>query len=96
MISVDGGNEPRWRRDGREVFYHSPDNRLMAATVDGTGAGFDVGVVKPLFELSASGPRKFYDVSHDGQRFLANLPIDTQPGPTEITVVVNWATAIKN
>jgi hypothetical protein len=67
----------------------------MSAVVDGSGTAFDVGDVRPLFEMGGFGGRKFYDVAHDGQRFLVSLPIDTQSGPTEITVVVNWPSAMK-
>jgi hypothetical protein len=66
----------------------------MAAAVDGTGTGFGVGAVQPLFEVSPGNSRKFYDVSPDG-RLLVNLATDTQTGATPITVVVNWAAAMQ-
>jgi Tol biopolymer transport system component len=94
MISGGGGSLPRWRHDGREILYYSPENRLMAAAVDGTGTGFGVGAVQPLFEVSPGNSRKFYDVSPDG-RLLVNLATDTQTGATPITVVVNWAAAMQ-
>ena len=73
QISTGGGTYPRWRRDGTEIFYLAPDNKLMAATVNGKGSSFEVGTVKPLFETRiVTGIRYPYDVSADGQRFLIN------------------------
>ncbi|MGH9253087.1 MAG: protein kinase domain-containing protein [Vicinamibacterales bacterium] len=56
QVSTAGGIWPRWRRDGAELFYLAPDNRLMAAEVNGRGSGFDVGAVQPLF-ATRRGPR---------------------------------------
>jgi eukaryotic-like serine/threonine-protein kinase len=89
QISTTGGNWPRWRRDGRELFYLAPDNRLMAAEVNGAGSGFEVGAVRPLFQTQARINRRFmYDVSADGQRFLINTLVEQVVQP--ITLVVNW------
>jgi eukaryotic-like serine/threonine-protein kinase len=95
QISTAGGNSPRWRRDGAEIFYLDPDNKLMAAAVNGKGASFVVGAVKPLFQTRpAPGLRYQYDVSADGQRFLINTAPE-QSASTPITVVVNWAAGLK-
>ncbi len=95
QISTAGGDRPRWRRDGSEVFYLSPDNKMMSATVGGKGASFEVGAVKPLFETRVvTGGRNQYTVSADGQRFL----IDTSPeqaASAPITVVLNWTAGLK-
>ncbi|MBI3048045.1 MAG: PD40 domain-containing protein [Acidobacteria bacterium] len=89
QVSTAGGNWPRWRRDGREVFYLAPDNRLMAAAVDGQGPAFDVGAVRPLFGTRARPNRRYmFDVSADGQRFLINTLVEQAVQP--ITLVVNW------
>ena len=74
QISTAGGTGPRWSHDGAEIFYLAPDNKLMAATVNGWGASFEAGAVKPLFEIRAGGGRVSYsyDVSADGQHFLIN------------------------
>jgi serine/threonine protein kinase/Tol biopolymer transport system component len=95
QISTGGGIYPRWRRDGTEILYFAPDNRLMAATVNGKGGSFEVGVVKPLFGTRAPiGFRYPYDVSGDGQRFLiSTLPEQATSAP--ITVVVNWTAGLK-
>ena len=72
QVSSAGGNLPRWRRDGKEIFYAASDNRLMAVTVDDDGPALEVGPARPLFEARPVGPRSFFDVSADGQRFLVN------------------------
>ncbi|MBI3048532.1 MAG: serine/threonine-protein kinase [Acidobacteria bacterium] len=94
QISTAGGNWPRWRHDGMEIYYLGLDNRLMAATVNGQGAAFMVGAVRPLFETRAGAPRLSYDISPDSQRFLVNmLPEAAAPAP--ITLVVNWPALLR-
>ena len=71
------------------------DNKLMAASVNGKGSGFEVGGVKPLFAtriVFAGGYQ--YDVSADGQRFLINT-IPEQATSAPITVVLNWTAGLK-
>jgi eukaryotic-like serine/threonine-protein kinase len=95
QISTAGGYSPRWRHDGSEIFYLTPDNRLMAASVNSKGAGIEVGAVKPLFATRIVFAGSYqYDVSADGQRFL----IDTSPEQatsSPITVVLNWTAGLK-
>ena len=95
QISTAGGDSPRWQHDGTEIFYLSPDNKLMTAAVNGKGASFEVRVVKPLFETRiVLGGRYEYAVSADGQRFLINTaPEQAESAP--ITVVVNWTAGLK-
>jgi serine/threonine protein kinase/Tol biopolymer transport system component len=94
QISTAVGTFPRWRRDGTEIFYLAPDNKVMAAAVNGKGSSFEVGAVKPLFEARALDPtRNSFAVSADGQRFLINTDPQTTSAP--ITVVLNWAAGLK-
>ena len=94
QISTSGGNQPVWSRDGRELFYVSPDNKLMAVDVK-TSPGFEAGAPQALFEMrlrSVVGRR--YDVSADGKRFLVNATIgEVKSNP--ITLVQNWAAGLK-
>ncbi len=95
QISTGGGALPRWRHDGTEIFYLAPDNKLMAAAVNGKGSSFEVGAVKPLFETRAvAGLRNRYAVSPDGQRFLINT-VPEQAASAPITVVLNWTAGLK-
>ncbi len=95
QISTAGGTFPRWKHDGSEIFYLAPDNKLMAVTVNGKGANFDVGPIKPLFETRVVlGGRYQYAVSEDGQRFLINTAPE-QAASAAITVVLNWTAGLK-
>ena len=93
-VSTNGGYEPRWRADGRELYYLSEDRKLMAVEV---GPGPSFGIPKPLFQTQiragVSNFRAHYVPSRDGERFLINTAIDTPPSP--ITVVVNWTANLK-
>jgi eukaryotic-like serine/threonine-protein kinase len=93
QVSTVGGTLPRWRADGKELFYRAADNRLMAAAVDAKGNAFEVKKVEPLLGsmVGATG----YDVSADGQRFLTLVPVE---GKTDalLTVVQNWTAGIRS
>jgi eukaryotic-like serine/threonine-protein kinase len=89
-ISVGGGAEPYWRRDGRELFYLAPDGTLMAVPVENHSDAFEVGRAVPLFQARIPADiitfRNHYAPSGDGQRFLVDSADDHEP----ISVVVNW------
>jgi serine/threonine protein kinase/Tol biopolymer transport system component len=98
QISTGGGDQPQWRRDGRELFYMAPDKKLMAVPIV-PGDSFAPGSPIALFAThvpagSLTGNRNHYLVALDGKRFLVNDLLDegnTQP----ITIVLNWAAALK-
>jgi hypothetical protein len=73
-----------------------PQNKLMVAAVNGQGSAFEVGAVRPLFNVRAiTNQGRVYDVSADGQRFLVNtLAEEASPAPASITLVVNWAAGL--
>src|SRR5204863_92245 len=79
-ISNNGGGQPRFRADGRELFYIADDGRMMAVTIDGHGATFEHREPKALFKTRTLPPMvevQFeYDVSRDGQRFLMGTILD--------------------
>ena len=89
QVSTAGGTQPRWGPDGRELFYLSPDGRLMTVSVQ-AGDTFNADAPRPLFatRLDTRGLRQTYAVSPDGQRFLLVLPTDV--GVSTLTVVLNW------
>jgi eukaryotic-like serine/threonine-protein kinase len=92
-VSTSGGVQPRWRGDGREIFYLAAGGRLMAAAVNGN-TSFEVGAARPLFTFRPRGlAGASYDVSADGQRFLVNALVDVAPQP--VTLVVNWLAGLK-
>jgi Tol biopolymer transport system component len=97
QISTEGGREPVWNHNGRELFYRSGD-KMMAVDIV-TQPGFTAGKPRTLFEgqyqpTAATFPN--YDVSLDGQRFLMLKPVDqAQASPTQINVVLNWFEELK-
>jgi hypothetical protein len=95
IVSVDGGDEPRWRADGREIIYLSADRFVMAVDVR-TQPGFMVGVPRRLFEtrVRSATPGAFqYAISRDAERFLINT-IDDAPLSAPISIVTNWRGAL--
>jgi len=97
QISTDGGTEPAWRRDGKELFYLSPEDKMMAAEVNTSSGRLQAGVPKPLFQaqlVQGLGWRNRYVVSADGQRFLTLTPAgETANNP--MIVVLNWPSDFK-
>ncbi len=88
-ISTNGGRNPRWRADGRELFYLADDATMMAVPIDLT-TRFDVGVPKAVFASRAPGPNPRFAVTRDGQRFLMIArPQDATTGEA-LTVILNW------
>lgn len=91
-VSVNGGRQARWRRDGSELFYVAPDNTMMAVPVRWTAGrpSFDAPVA--MFEIRLVGTaainRQQYVVSADGQRFLLVAPEEAPTPP--ITIIMNW------
>jgi eukaryotic-like serine/threonine-protein kinase len=93
QVSTGGGEQPRWRGDGKELFYLSPDGKMMAAPVT-TEAKFDAGTPAALFQASPRQPILpfdlfVYDVRQDGQRFLINTPVK-QAETTPMSIILNW------
>ncbi len=87
LISTGGGWQPKWRRgDGKELFYLSPDRRVMSVAVQSDPTTFRRSVPRVLFDEPVSDGS--YDVSRDGQRFLINTVLPEASSP--IQIVVNW------
>jgi Tol biopolymer transport system component len=103
-LSPNGGTTPRWRADGKELFYCRPDPasarrdfasgaEIMASAVDGTGSAFEAAVPAALFSVRV--PCHAYDVGPDGQRFLVANPVASTVR-SSMTVVVNWPAILRN
>jgi len=95
QVSTSGGRFPRWRRDGRELYYLAPDNRIIAAGVNAQESRFEVGAVQPLFairpRLEVGWP---YDVSGDAPRFLVSNLVEVV-APSSVTLLVNWPALLR-
>jgi Tol biopolymer transport system component len=103
-ISNQGGRQPHWRGDGRELFYLAPDGTFMAVNVKTNvvkdGAAFEFDPPQELFRTSVraySGPPALppnvYAVSHDGRRFLINSVVKDPP-LTPINIVTGWQASL--
>jgi eukaryotic-like serine/threonine-protein kinase len=94
QVSVSGGVQPQWRRDGKELFFIDNNTDLMAAEVKASSGAFAAGPPKLLFgtPLPGAGRNRFV-VTRDGQRFLVITWPEVAPAP--INVVVNWVAEIK-
>jgi Tol biopolymer transport system component len=96
-VSTSGGTQPRWHRDGKELYFVAPDGELMAAPItfknQANGSRMEVGVPVPLFRTrimvsgAAANLKAQYAVSRDG-RFLISQPAESATTP--ITLLLNW------
>jgi hypothetical protein len=97
QVSTVGGRHPRWRGDGRELFYLAPDGGLMALSVS-VAPALALGTPALLFRVALASQQwggNQYDVTRDGQRFIIN--VDETGGETApIAVILDWASALRN
>jgi eukaryotic-like serine/threonine-protein kinase len=91
LISKGGGTNPKWRGDGKDLFYVASDGKLMSVAINAKPV-FEAGEPRPLFQL----PPGFIggDVTADGRRFLIGVPV-AQSASVPFTVVLNWQTTLK-
>jgi Tol biopolymer transport system component len=98
QITADGGMQPTWRADEKELFFLAPGGRMMSIPIDTTGDVVKPGVPVHLFDVSVRPSRdeeREYDVSRDGKRFIVNTaPPNMRSIP--ITVVVNWQSDLEH
>jgi eukaryotic-like serine/threonine-protein kinase len=97
QISRDGGRQPHWRGDGKELFYLSLDRKIMVVDVSDAG-GIGLGAPTPLFELPGTVEQSDFlswpwDVTTDGKRFLMGK---TKKSSEPVTVTLNWSAELKN
>jgi Tol biopolymer transport system component len=98
QVSSSGGTEPRWRADGRELYYIARDGQMTAVGVEG-GKELRLGAAKPLFDThfaasALSFPMRRYGVAPAGDRFFINVPVGQRVPP--ITVVTNWMSRLSH
>jgi serine/threonine protein kinase len=98
QVSTDGGRWPRWRRDGKELYFVSGKNEMMAAQITENGESLEVGAPQRLFayhpalRIFRSGMIN-YDVAVDGKKFLLDVAADENTRP--LTLVSNWNTLVE-
>ena len=92
QISTEGGTQPSWRGDEKELFYVAPGDRIASVAIEQRDGVIRPGAAKVIVEIQLRPSRndeREYDVTRDGQRFIINnLPRDRRSLP--IAVVVNW------
>jgi len=98
QVSRGGGEQPRWRRDGKELFFLSGEGKMMAVAVK-TGSTFEAGPPVALFQTHTAQPISTqdvfsYDVSGDGQKFLINTRVD-EPNAAPLSIILNWASEME-
>ena len=95
-VSPNGGQNPKWRADGQELFYTTATDAIMSVDVDSTGSTLVVGRPRQLFvaPFERQG-QSWFDVAPDGQKFLVNLRGDRRAETSPITLVVNWLESVR-
>jgi len=92
QVSTDGGIWPRWRHDGKELFFVTIDGQMMVAGITASGATFEAAPPVRLFEIpiagAGGGVKSQYAVSADG-RFLTTVPADDATAES-MTLLQNW------
>ena len=95
QISSGGGSQARWRADGKELFYLSPDGNVMSVTIE-VAPFFRPGTPKALFKLPRTPDRDtpvFEDVTPDGERVLLDLPV-AERSSVGFQAIMNWTSLI--
>ena len=96
QVSVGGGNEASWRRDGRELYYVNSSGMLLAVPVTLSPSGFSTGAAVTLFDVGTRGGSAGngrYEPASDGRRFLVRQIVDPPAQP--LRVILNWPAALK-
>ncbi len=91
QITFSGGAEPKWRADGKEIFYLSPEGALMAVPVESGENFFRPGTPVELFQTREASS---FEVTTNGQRFLVNQRV-SDSSDTPVTVILNWPQLLK-
>ncbi len=98
QVSTEGGAHPRWRRDGKELFYLSRTKKLMAVGVQEDGDTLAIGSAQTLFQTNPPATQWAswtYDVTPDGKKFLVVTRQPAPPSAESITLVANWPALLK-
>lgn len=96
QVSTGGGSCPRWRADGRELFYMSLENKIMSAEISVQTSSVVIGKVQPVFQANPVpfAPECMYDVSADGKKIVV-VTLAVEQGSQPLTLVVNWPSLLK-
>jgi Tol biopolymer transport system component len=98
-VSTNGGGQPRWRRDGKELFYLSIDRSIVSVTVRETPAGLELGApttivpAERMNAVSQAGDYDDWDLAPDGERFLVKVPA-TANQRQQLHVMLDWPSVL--
>jgi Tol biopolymer transport system component len=95
-VSIDGGRQPFWSHDGKELYFVNEARKFYALDVDASSGQFKFGEARYLFDLRSHvfNTRNSYVPSRDGKRFLVNMLLESGDAP--ISVITNWTAGLKN
>jgi Tol biopolymer transport system component len=97
QISTAGGESPRWRGDGREIYFYS-GNQILAVPITTEGSDVQVGVPRKLFPITLGVTSFFsgaYDVTSNGKKFIVESIGDSALAQTPLNLIVNWEVLLK-
>jgi hypothetical protein len=89
-VSVQGGEAPKWRGDGHELFYVSPQKDLMALSISTRDTDFEANIPAKLFSIGSTA----YSASVDGRQFLVSVDAPYSDAPP-IGIILNWTTLLE-
>jgi serine/threonine protein kinase len=99
QVSAEGGTQPSWSRDGKELFYYTPQGEMIAVAIQ-TEPVFSIGKSKELFDVTQmffpNRPVANYDVTPDGQKFIMVQNASFNPNITDLNIVLNWVSELEN
>ena len=94
QISATGGRDPRWRRDGKVLYFIASDGKLTAAELRERNGSLQVASLRSLFQTKIVWQNDGYDVSSDGSRFVVDT-ISTDETPSPLSLVLNWTSELR-
>lgn len=95
QVSTAGGVEPRWRKDGKELYFYSDDQAIMAVDITDNGNALQLGTPHELIKAeTVSGPSGPYSPTADGKKFILNV-LTTQSNSQPLSLVTNWTADLK-
>jgi Tol biopolymer transport system component/predicted Ser/Thr protein kinase len=93
QVSAEGGSNPKWRADGKELFYLDASNRVVAVPVTARGDSLEIGAPQTLFQTHVWSRGYFLSSASDGKRFL--IVENPQINASSLTLVLNWDAALE-
>jgi tRNA A-37 threonylcarbamoyl transferase component Bud32 len=94
QASQSGGVEPRWNRNGRELFFVDPSNHVVSLDVEFGAGGFRAGATRPLFQWHGAAGQWRYDVAPDGNRFLVAAALEEDLA-RPVTILTDWTRKVE-